>query len=186
MALLMDREVRGICWLAVALAIGGVSGAGTQGQTVDEYQVKAAFLYNFAKFVEWPAQAFRDRSTPFTICVLGQNPFGPALEAAIDGKVVEDRKLVVRQFADVRQVSGCHILFVSSSERKLLRSILGEIKESGVLTVGETDGFTVEGGVVNLLVEGGRVRFEINLDAAGQQKLRISSKLLSLARIVKK
>src|SRR5579862_3759358 len=150
MALLMDREVRGICWLAVALAIGGVSGAGALGQTVDEYQVKAAFLYNFAKFVEWPPQAFRDRSTPFTICVLGQTPFGRALEAAIDGKVVEDRKLVVRQFADVR---------------KLLGSILGDLKESGVLTVGETDGFAADGGVINVVRGDGGVRFEIKLDA---------------------
>ncbi len=182
----MENEVRRICWLVVAMAIGGVSGAAALGQTVDEYQVKAAFLYNFAKFVEWPPQAFHDSGAPLTICVLGQNPFGRSLDQAVDGKVVDDRRLVVRQFADVRQVSGCHILFVSASERKVLRSILGDLKESGVLTVGETDGFTADGGVISLLLEGDRVRFEINLDAAGRQKLRISSKLLSLARIVKK
>ena len=177
---------RRVGWLALALAIGGLAGASALGQAVDEYQVKAAFLYNFAKFVEWPPQAFRSASAPLAICVLGQNPFGRSLEEAVDGKVVEDRKLVVRQFADVRQVSGCHILFVSSSERKSLRAILEDLKESGVLTVGETEGFTTEGGVISLVLEGDRVRFEINLDAAGRQKLRISSKLLSLARIVKK
>jgi YfiR/HmsC-like len=186
MALLMGERLRRAGWLAVVVAIGGFSGAAAEGRLVDEYQVKAAFLYNFAKFVEWPPQAFRDASVPIVICVLGQNPFGRSLEEAVDGKIVEDRRLVVRQFADVRQVSGCHILFVSSSERKSLRVILGDLKDSGVLTVGETDGFTAEGGVISLQLEGDRVRFEINLEAAARQKLRISSKLLSLARIVKK
>jgi hypothetical protein len=186
MALLMGKQDGAICWLALALALGGLSEASALGQSADEYQVKAAFLYNFAKFVEWPPQAFHDASAPFAICVLGRNPFGRSLEEAVDGKVVEERKLVVRQFADVRQVNSCHILFVSSSERMSLRAILEELKESGVLTVGETVEFTAEGGVISLQLEGDRVRFEINLDAAGRQKLRISSKLLSLARIVKK
>jgi hypothetical protein len=181
----MEKKPRA-CWLGLALVIGGFSGAPAQGQPVDEYQVKAAFLYNFAKFVEWPPQAFLSASAPLTICVLGPNPFGRSIEEAVDGKVVDDRKLVVRQFADVRQVNGCHILFVSSPERKSLRAILGELRESAILTVGETQGFTAEGGVISLELEGERVRFEVNLYAASQQKLRISSKLLSLARIVKK
>jgi hypothetical protein len=182
----MGKRVRHAYWLALALTVGGLYSAEALSQPVDEYQVKAAFLYNFAKFVEWPPQAFRNASAPLAICILGPNPFGRSLEEAVDGKVVEDRKLVVRQFADIRQVNGCHILFVSSPERKSLRAILGDLKESGVLTVGETEGFTAEGGVISLQLEGDRVRFEINLDAAGRQKLRISSKLLSLARIVKK
>jgi hypothetical protein len=186
MALLNRKTNRRVVWLLAALSLGDFSGAAALGQAVDEYRVKAAFLYNFAKFVEWPPQAFLSANTPLVICVLGQNPFGRSLDEAVDGKVVEDRKLVVRQFADIRQVSGCHILFVSSSERKYLRAILGDLKESGVLTVGETEGFTAEGGVITLWLEGDRVRFEINLDAASRQKLRISSRLLSLARIVKK
>ena len=186
MALLKGKAIHRVVWLLAALVLGDFSGAAALGQAVDEYRVKAAFLYNFAKFVEWPPQAFPSASTPLAICVLGPNPFGRSLEEAVDGKIVDDRKLVVRQFADIRQVAGCHILFVSSPERKFLRAILADLRESGVLTVGETAGFTAEGGVITLQLEGDRVRFEINLDAAGRQKLLISSKLLSLARIVTK
>ena len=168
------------------MVLGALIGAAAFGQPIDEYQVKAAFLFNFAKFVEWPPQAFKGPGDPISICVIGHNPFGSMLEEAVHGKVVEDRPLVVHQLSDPRQVSGCHIVFVSMPERKLLRPILKELSAGGVLTVGETEGFTAEGGVVNFKVEDNRVRFEINMNAAGRQKLRISSKLLSLAQVVKK
>lgn len=172
-------------WRVCVIVLGALIAAPARGQSIDEYQVKAA-LYNFAKFVEWPSQAFKKPSDPITICVLGQNPFGPMLEEAVRGKFVEERTLVVHQVSDIRLVSGCHIVFVSSSDRRLMRIILGELKAGGVLTVGEADGFTAEGGVVNFKLEGARVRFEINMNAAGQQKLHISSKLLSLAQVLKK
>jgi len=154
-------------------------------QTADEYQVKAAFLYNFAKFVEWPLQTFKTDKEPIRICVLGQDPFAGALVQTVGGKTVLGRTFVVVDISDVTPGGNCQMLFVGSSEKKRLRALLAEVPPTGVLTVGETDGFANEGGIVNFKVEGGRIGIEINNDAALRAKLRISSKLLSLAQIVK-
>lgn len=148
--------------------------------------MKAAFLFNFAKFVEWPPQVFRTTADPIGICVLGQDPFGHALDEAVSGKTVYGRPFVIRRVSGDQAALGCQILFVCSSERKRVRAILGEIKTGGVLTVGETDTFAVEGGVINFKIEDGRVCLEVNVGAAEQAQLRISSKLLSLAEIVKR
>ena len=153
---------------------------------INEYQVKAFFLYNFARYVEWPAESFKSSNDPIVICILGQNPFGGALDQAIAGKVVDGRPFVVRQLSDIQPESNCHILFVNSSERKRFRSMAGRLKGSGVLSVGEIPGFTADGGVINFKLEGGKVRFEIDVDAAGRERLHISSKLLSLAQIAKR
>jgi len=163
----------------------GIFVAFTAGaQTIDEYQVKAAFLYNFAKFVEWPALTFKTDKDPLRICVLGQNPFGNALVEGVGGKTVVGRPLVVSDISDVSQGSDCQILFIGSSERKHLRAIFADLRMTGVLTVGETEGFATQGGIVNFKLEDGRVRLEINIEAASQAKLRISSKVLNLAQIV--
>ena len=154
--------------------------------TIDEYQVKAAFLYNFAKFVDWPREAFGGPTDPIRIYVIGQDPFGRALEDAVNGKSFNGREFVVRQISDIKQAGRCQILFVSSSERKRYGAILGELHAGGVLTVGETDGFTEQGGMVNLKLESGRVQIQINLSAAEEARVRISSKLLSLAQIIQK
>lgn len=156
-----------------------------RGQTVDEYQLKAAFLSNFAKFVEWPPETFSSPRDPIAICILGEDPFGDELRKAVNGKAIEDRKLVVRQVSGVRQASGCQILFVGSTERKRLRAVLAEIKGDGILTVGDTGNFAAEGGVINLKLEAGKIHLQVNVDAANRQRLRISSKLLSLAEIVR-
>ena len=155
------------------------------GQTIDEYQVKAAFIYNFAKFVDWPPQTFKTDKDPIRICVLGHDPFGHALADAVNGKTVFGRAFVIAGLPDTSHATECQVLFVSSSERKHLRSILGELRTMGVLTVGETEGFAAQGGIVNFKLTEGRVRLEINVEAAGKAKLRISSKVLSLAAIVK-
>jgi len=152
---------------------------------VDEYQLKSAFLYNFAKFVDWPPEAFSSPSDPFAICVLGENPFGKALAVLIEGKTLNGRSFQLRLIPDAKHGSTCQILFVSSSERNRFRSILGELKASAVLTVGDTAGFATAGGVANLTLDGETIRIEINIEIAKQKNLRISSKLLNLARIVK-
>jgi hypothetical protein len=154
-------------------------------QAVGEYELKAAFVYNFARFVEWPVQAFKEPSDPIKVCILGENPFGRALDNALQGKAVGSRAFVLEQISDPRHAIGCHILFVSASERKHLRAIL-EVITSGVLTVGDMDGFAAQGGVVNFKLEDSKIRFEINVAAAGQQSLRVSSKLLSVAKVVRK
>jgi hypothetical protein len=175
MSLWMKAMILGLLLTTVAWA-----------QKSEEYRVKAAFLFNFAKFVEWPPQAFANSSDPIRICVLGQNPFGSALEDAVRDKTAEGRTFLVRQVSGEQPVAGCQILFIGLSERKRLHTILGEIKTQGVLTVGETDAFASEGGMINFKIEGGRVGLQINVNAAEQARLRISSKLLSLAQIVKR
>lgn len=171
--------------LALALAVAMVFQVSAQGQP-DEYHVKAAFLFNFAKFVEWPTQTFKTAADPIVICVLGQNPFGNALEETIRGKSVGGRTFSVREISDTQRPWGCQILFVNSSEGKQFRSVIGRIKGAGVLSVGEAEGFTADGGVINLRVERGNVRLEINVAAAEYTEIHISSKLLSLAQIVRK
>jgi hypothetical protein len=155
------------------------------GQLMEEYQVKAAFLYNFAKFVEWPPDAFKTPKDPILVCVLGHNPFGSGLEDVIRGKSIDGRAFAFRQVADAEEASACQILFIASSEGKRFRSLYGNSRPAGVLTVGEAQGFAAGGGVINFKLDGGRVRFEINVDAAEHAQIHISSKLLSLAEIVK-
>ena len=153
---------------------------------VEEYQVKAAFLFNFAKFIEWPGSAFQSADEPISICVFGKNPFGFALEDAVRGNTVGGRGFSVREVSSARQAAPCHILFVESSKQKQVRQLCEELKGLSILTVGDTEDFTANGGVINFTLKDARVRFEIAVGAAERAKLRISSKLLSLAETTKK
>jgi hypothetical protein len=148
--------------------------------TINEYQLKAAFLFNFAKFVAWPAAAFQSPDAPFQICVLGENPFGSALEEVVRGMNVAGRSFAVRGISEARQAAGCHILFLGVSERKRSKAVLAEVKGFGLLTVGETDDFLANGGVIQFKLKDAQLRFEIDAEAAIRENLRISSKLLSL------
>jgi hypothetical protein len=170
--------------LVTALLLAMLLTPRARGQAIEEYQVKAAFLYNFAKFVEWPSQAVQKPQDTIVVCVLGHNPFGNALEDVIRGKSIEGRALAFRLVTDAEEAGACQILFIGSAEGKHFRSIWGNIKP-GILTVGESQGFAAGGGMINFKLDGGRVRFEINVGAAEQAQIRISSKLLSLAEIVK-
>ena len=152
----------------------------------DEYPVKAAFLFNFAKFVEWPSNAFKGPDDPIAICVLGQNPFGGALEDVVREKTVANRRFAVREISNSQQAYKCHIIFVSASDRKRFRFLLEELKGRSILTVGESDDFATNGGIINFKLKDARVRIEIDTAAADRAGLRISSKLLSLAEITKK
>ena len=156
-----------------------------QGQLVDEYQLKAAYMYNFAKFVDWPADALGDRTRPFAICVLGQTPLSQALRDALSGKVWDQRPLEFRQISDSSQAGKCQILFISLADKQT-RLVLAEVKPLPVLTVGESEDFINQGGVVRFLLDGARVRLEFNLDAADSARLRVSAKLLGLAKTVRR
>ncbi len=171
-----------ICAITLAILLS----AGARAQETNEYRVKAAFLYNFAKFVDWPPQAFKSPSEPIVIGVLGKNPFGAALADEVAGKTLGGRAFQVREVVNGQQASLCQIVFVSASERRRLGSLFTLIGNSAVLTVGETDNFNAEGGIINFKIEGGNVRFQINMEAARKQQIRISAKLLSLAEIVEK
>lgn len=168
--------------LMLLLSLLLIPGRGSAQQTQpSEYQVKAAFLFNFAKFVEWPAAAFADAKAPLCIGVLGDNPFGADLERSIRDKTINDRPLTMRECRTVEEGKKCHILFISASEKKRLPEIIKALEGANVLTVGETDGFTEAGGMVNFVPEGNKFRFQINDVSAKSAGLKVSSKLLSLA-----
>src|SRR5262245_52243456 len=122
-----------------------------------EYQIKAAFIFNFAKFVEWPAAAFQKNSSPMVVGVLGENPFHDVLEKTIKNKTVDEHPVVIMQFRSATEVTNCHILFISSSEKGRLPQILKQLKGSSVLTVGEMPGFTEAGGMINFVFEGTKI-----------------------------
>jgi YfiR/HmsC-like len=149
-----------------------------------EYQVKAAYLFNFFKFVEWPQDSFGNPTTPVVIGVVGEDPFGTTLPVVIAGKTVQGRELIVRKYYVGEDLRGAHILFISASEKKRLPAILLSLRGSFVLTVSDVDGFLDQGGMIQFVNENDRIRFAINLSATNQAKLKMSSKLLSLAKVV--
>ena len=146
-----------------------------------EYQIKAAFIYNFARFCEWPDQAFANANAPMTIGVLGENVFGDNLSRTIDGKAIRGHPLQFEECNSMAQATNCQVLFISSSEKNHLSQILGQLQGTRILTISETDDFIGDGGMINLKIVDDKVRFEINNDAAKKAGLTISSKLLSLA-----
>lgn len=167
----------GLCWLAFAgFAVRAQENAPT------EYQIKAAFLFNFAKFVQWPAQAFADRNSPLVIGVLGEDPFHGDLAGTIRNKSIDQHPLILKELSSPVETTNCHIVFISTSEKKRLPEILQALQGASVLTVGEMDRFTESGGMINFVLEGTKVHFQINQDAATRVGLKISSKLMSLAR----
>lgn len=170
--------------LCAAFLLNGLLAIPAKAQ-VDEYRVKAAFLLNFAKFVDWPAEAFHDPSTPIAICIAGRNPFGGALRSAVDGKSVAGRAFVVREGVEAGDSANCHILFVPGTDKARIRSVLSQSSSLPALSVGESDGFATDGGVVNFRLENATVRIEINAESARRKNLRISAKLMSLAKVVK-
>ena len=164
--------------LVLLLAAGNAPGQDTQPS---EYRVKAAFVFNFAKFVEWPAETFTNATEPIIIGILGDNPFGTDLEQTVHAKLVNDRPFEIKEFHNAADARNCHILFISTSEKDKLHQIFDALRDTNVLTVGETDGFTDNGGMINFVRQGTKIRFQINADAARAARLKISSKLLSLA-----
>jgi hypothetical protein len=171
----------------VLLAIGLWGGVPAHGQRTlpGEYEVKAAFLYNFLRFTEWPPDTLPAAGAPLVVCALGDDPFEGGLETAFQGKVVQGHPVEVRRVRTGADGRACQAVFVSASERGRLRQILESLRGSPVLTVGEVEGFARAGGIVNFVVEEGRVRFEVNPDAAARARLRLSSRVLNLARIVR-
>lgn len=169
-------------WVLAAILPFSVAGAelNTEAQAPSEYQVKAAFLFNFAKFIEWPAAAFRNRQSPITICVVGDDPFGPVIDETVKGQSFANRRFSVRRVKQIPRDDTCQIAFVSGAESA--RTELGmAIRALPILTVGEDDATSESSGIINFVIEGSKVRFDINLDAAERAGIKISSKLLKLA-----
>jgi uncharacterized protein DUF4154 len=154
-------------------------------QTLPEYVVKAGFLFNFAKYVEWPAEAFEKADSPITIGIVGADPFGENLERTLKNKTVRNRVFAILRFPERSALQRCHILFVPRTEREHLPEILKHVEPWPVLTVGEDDGFARAGGTTNILIEKEKPRLEVNPDAAEKARLTIDSKLLKVSTIVR-
>jgi len=173
---------------SVYLAALAASGPGLLSQNDSaaalEYQVKAAFLFNFAKFVEWPPEKLGDANRPLCVCVLGKDPFGPTLDQTLQNKSVDKRPVKVLRLTSAAGLKSCHIAFVASSEHERLTAIFQAGIGSGVLLVGEMPRFAERGGMIGFTKDDNKVRLEINPAAASSAGLRISSKLLNLAKIV--
>jgi len=177
------------CALACCLALGAQLAAAQQGSNEGfvnrEYPLKALFLYNFGGYVEWPAAAFSSAQDPFVIGVLGSAPLDEALREIATTKKIAGHNIVVERYASIDSMKACHILFIARdvpSQQQL--AVVEKLRHHHVLIVGESKGFADRGGSVNFFVESNKIRFEINLEAAKEQQLHISSKLLSLAKIV--
>jgi len=149
-----------------------------------EYEIKAAYIYNFINYIDWPQNAFPATGGTITIGVVGQNQFSAALEV-LNGKQVKGRTVALKQITDIKDLDQCQIVFINASEKSHLPELLGKLKDARVLTVSEIDGFAQQGGIINFISEHNKVRFEINPDAARQLGLNISSELLKLAKVVK-
>jgi hypothetical protein len=147
-----------------------------------EYAIKAGFIYNFCKFVDWPPQAMT--GSTLVVGVLGRNPFGAALNT-LNGKSVKGKTVTVRQFTEVPEQGECHVLFISASEHGRMRQILDALRNTSILTIGETSGFARSGGIINFFEQDGKVRFEINPAAAERARMSLSSDLLRVAKVVR-
>ena len=153
-------------------------------QSPVEYQVKAAFLLNFTKFIDWPAASFANPDSPIAICILGKDPFGPVLDEIVQGETVNARKVTVQRISQPAGPQTCQVVFVSEPDKDISKTLSGLGR--GVLTVGEGDRFLRDGGMVALVVDNRRVRFDINQTAATGAGLGLSARLLSVARAVEK
>lgn len=181
MAFLIRRRTTSLilaCWV-VTEALGT-----PPENEAPEYQVKAAFVYNFAKFVIWPDEETGGQGKEFVLGILGDDPFGEFIDQVVSGKLLRGRRIEVRRMRKLAGPPGCHIVFVSRSEREKLKSILLDLEHSPVLTVSDLEDFSKNGGMITLLLKHGRVRFAINASAVERAGLRMSSRLLALARIV--
>jgi hypothetical protein len=175
----ISRAVAARLLLVLALA-AGIPGA---GQQFDEYQVKAAFLLNFARFVDWPTEAFANERDPIPVCIWGPDPFGPTLDKAAVQQSISGRPIEIRRITEMRQIAACRVLFARSLAPRRETSIF---QERYVLVVSEKGADTAAGAAINFMVDEGRVRFEIDLNPAQKAGLHLSARLLTLATRVKK
>jgi len=186
----IKRRLRAVlAILPILLASATLNAQNTSGSS--EYLIKAGFIYNFANLVQWPSTSFAQPDSPIVIVILGEDHFGTTLDHALEGKKVNARSFVIKRARSVSELhralgpqKECQILYVSSSEMPHLGEAIQLLKGVPVLTIGETPGFAKNGGIINLILEDNKVRFEVNVQAAKEADLNISSRLLALARIV--
>jgi hypothetical protein len=169
-----------LAWAAAATIVSA------QQEKPSEYQIKAVYLFNFGKFVRWPVVGLPAEGGAFSICVLGQDPFGERLDSTIAGEAIDGRRLVAKRASKLEDVAGCRILYISASESNQLKKILGALTGTPTLTVSDIPDFTTSGGMIQFVVKENKVRFEVNLAAAEKSGLVLSSQLLKVATTVRK
>ena len=176
------RPPVGLRILAVCLLLCAPSAV--WAAAAQEYQVKAAFLLNFVRFAEWPSTAFADAAAPLRIGILGEDPFGAALDGVVLGETVRERPLAVQRARRIEELDGCQVVFIARSEQARAAEILAALGERPVLTVSDLGSFAAAGGVIGFYLDGNRVRFEINAASALRRQVRLSAQLLRLGRPV--
>ena len=182
---MIKRYTLRIVLLAALLTFGVQAHAQDIDSNDSEYLIKAGFIYNFAKLVDWPQSAFGQAGQPIVIGVLGSDSFASILDHIVDGKKIDGRPLLVKRTHWNKDFScGCHILFITSSESLRTDEVIQGLRNASVLTIAESPGFAKRGGIINFTLEDNKVHFEVNVEAAKQAGLNISSRLLSLAKIV--
>jgi hypothetical protein len=169
---------RRLLYLALALLCMAPA---MRAQVAPAYQVKAAFIYNFTQFVQWPAHAFAGSQSPLIIGVLGDNPFGTYLEQLVKDEKVGGRSIEIRKFKDADDVARCNILFINTPDAA---SIARSLRSKGILTVSDADNFARDGGMIRLVTANNKIRLQINTAAARAANIEISAKLLRLAEII--
>jgi len=175
------------CAVLLASIIGftlALSGAAIAASSGKAHRVKAAFVLNFAALTEWPSESFADSKDPIVICHVGGSQTNALLDSAYSGRMVERRSVDFRHLTSTERVSGCHIVFITAEQGEQAREFITAVAGRSILTIGETEGFARSGGVIGFYKEGSKIRFEINLSASERARLRISSRLLRLARPV--
>jgi len=184
------RSVLGLhSWLtvlALLCVLLSVPALHAQNAKPTDYDVKAAYLYNFGRFVEWPAQVTTTKSGHFTVCVLGQDPFGPRLDSTLAGETIGGKSIVAKRISSPQESDDCQILFLSPAESGRAKKIFAELDKRAVLTVSDMPEFAQLGGMIQFVLEGKRVRFEVNLAATQRAGLTLSSELLKVATTVRK
>lgn len=176
-------DLAALAFICIVLIPGAIATAHAQ---VQEYALKAAFLSKFRLYVEWPSSAFSSPTSPLNLCVAGQDPFGESLDKAVAGEGINGRNVVIRRLKTVGRDSGCHILYIGGSDAQRGAQIIEAIRGSSVLTVSDTGGSGSSAGIIDFVIKDNRVRFNIDDEAAAQNGLVISSKLLNLALNVKR
>jgi hypothetical protein len=171
------------CLLCASLALPSHAQTANSSDS-SEYLIKAGFTYNFAKLMQWPASTFPQPDSPIIIGILGTDPFGNTLDTVLAGKKVNARSFVVKHLKWGTDIKGCNILYVSTSEAAHLDEIFRMVKGLPILTIGQMPDFAKRGGIINFIIEDDKVRFEVNVEAAKQADINISSRLLTLAKII--
>ena len=170
--------------LARVLIFSGALPVLLEAAPTREYQVKAVFLFNFAQFVDWPSDSFPNPDSPIVIGVLGEDPFDGLLDDAVRGETAHGRPLKIQRFQNASEVGVCHVLFIGPKDQIHLAEVLRDLQGRNILTVGESDNFAKSGGIIRFVTDKGKIRLRVNVDAARDANLKLSSKLLRPAEIV--